>query len=457
MIDLPPEILEKMLNNASACTVALHHVGADQFAVIVGGLSTEGAEYMCRAINKYWPASSQHDLNRIVGLYLDDQFYYLYAKFLPQSNNLLTLLFTPHTPLVRIRQDMTNVMRHVLGQIRVQMQKGKRLEQSLQFMLKFYPAPGQDQSSPPKPGEERAENDGSNNWFKGVAVPDQNNEIPSENSPGWQPILQPDALNAPSTNLQSANQASGEVWVPLDALISDRPWTSPNVEKSADTPEVFTLFTPHEALEPTPAFDKPPDWQPLEETSHPGNDLVRLFHEDFDLQKPGNSPMDEDPHSVGRSEEQKICEAEGEDEETRPHPMDWEDRLEQIKLSDITFYLVPRQVRHCILGELAQRLRNWFPGICKTYGWQLDTLSVRPDYLKWRLRDFPDALIHEMLEIVRARTSQRIFRVFPNLKAGNPTRDFWSQGYLVDRQNRDFSTQILIAHIAKGRKSGEND
>ena len=99
----------------------------------------------------------------------------------------------------------------------------------------------------------------------------------------------------------------------------------------------------------------------------------------------------------------------------------------------------------------------WFPGICETYGWQLDTLSVRPDYIKWHLRDFPDALIHEMLEIVRARTSERIFRVFPNLKAGNPTQDFWSPGYLVDRQNRDFSTQILIAYIAKGRASGQHD
>ncbi len=455
-IDLPPKILEELLDNASACVVALHCVGADQFTVIVGGLSTRGYAQMLRAINKYWPVSTQHDLNRTVGLFLDEQFYYLVVKYLPQSDYLLSLLFSPSTPLVRIRQDMTNAMRHVLGRIRDQMLKGERLEQSLQFMLKPYPAPDSDQNIPSKPAGSWAGNDARSKWFKGEVVPDQKCAKPSENSPGWKPIPQADSQNTASSNLQPENLTADEVWVPLDELMSVGQRSSAEILESSDKPVTSPLFTPYATPDETLSSSNLPDWQPLEEASHPGDDLVRLFHEDFDLQELATHPTVADAPLEGASVARTLSDAELADEETRPHPIDREEAFGQIKLSDITFYLVPRQDRHYILGELAQRLRGWFPGICETYGWQLDTLSVRPDYIKWRLRDFPDALIHEMLEIIRERSSERIFRILPNLQEGNPARDFWSPGYLVDRQNRDFSTQILVAHFSKGRALDQN-
>jgi REP element-mobilizing transposase RayT len=456
-VDLPPETLEELLDRASACAVALQRVGAEQFAVIVGCLSTRGYAQMRRAINKHWTASSQRDLNRTVGLFLDEEFFYLVAKYLPQSDYLLSLLFAPSTPLVRIRQDMTNAMRHVLECIRDQTQNGERLERSLQFVLKPYPTPDSDQKVPSKPAGGRAGNYARSRWFKGETVPDQNNANPSENLPGWQPIPQTGSQNVASQNLQPEDLTGGEAWVPLDELMSGGQRASAKTVESPNKPHTSPFLNRHAIPDEKLPSNNPPDWQPLEEASHPGDDLVRLFHEDFDLQEPATSPTLADAPLEGTSVASTLSEAELAEEETQPHSIDREEAFAQIKLSDITFYLVPRQDAHYILGELAQRLRNWFPEICKTYGWQLDTLSVRPDYLKWRLRDFPDALIHEMLEIVRARTSERIFRVFPNLQKGNPTRDFWSPGYLVDRQNQDFSTQILIAHFAKGKASRQND
>jgi len=123
----------------------------------------------------------------------------------------------------------------------------------------------------------------------------------------------------------------------------------------------------------------------------------------------------------------------------------------EVDVSDVTFYLVPRLDTHHLLGALSHKLRCWLPEICETYGWQLDLIAVRPDYLKWTLRDFPEPLIREMLTILRHKTSERIFRVFPELKKGNPTSDFWSPGYLVDMLNQDFSTQSLISHLSKSR------
>ncbi len=71
----------------------------------------------------------------------------------------------------------------------------------------------------------------------------------------------------------------------------------------------------------------------------------------------------------------------------------------------------------------------------------LDLLSVRPDYLKWSLRDFPELLTRDMLQTVREKTSLWIFRMFPNLQDGADSTDFWAPGYLVDNQNRDFTTR----------------
>ena len=202
---------------------------------------------------------------------------------------------------------------------------------------------------------------------------------------------------------------------------------------------------------------EPGEWQSLEEAPQPEPDLVRLFHEDFEPYELPSAREDEILPEDVPGEAHVDLEPYLSDEETRPHIFKEDDEFDQIKLSDITFYLVPRLNRQYIIGELAQRLREWFPVVCETYGWQLDLLSVRPDYIKWRLHDFPDALIHEMLEIVRKRTSERIFRVFPNLQEGNPTDDFWSPGYLVDRQNQDFSTQVLITHVKPDRHTDQED
>lgn len=437
-IDLPPEILQKLLESASACAAALLLGGAERFTIKAGEISKNGLSQMRQALQRYWPASTQHDLNRYVGVYLDERFYYLFAKFLPHSNYLLSLVFTPQTPLVRIRQDMTDVMRHVLQIIRSQIPKSDGLEQSLQFVIKPYLEPSMGQNIPSVLGRSRVQHAEDDRRKKEEAVPEQTFPKPQDSSPGWR--LLPDSTNfipSPSGSRQ-VSAPSGEAWVPLDGMINSHPSTSPKLEQA-----------------PADEFSRGnlENWQPLEETSQPESDLVRLFHGDLAIKKEPPVLEDESSPPGGPAGEQPKDEGPIEDEATRPHVAHEDREFEQIKLSDITFYLVPHQDKHYLLGELAQRLRDWFPGICETYGWQLDHLSVRPDYIKWRLHDFPDALIHEMLEIVRARTSERIFRVFPNLRQGNPTKDFWSPGYLVDRQNQDFSTQVLIAHVANGRAS----
>lgn len=112
-------------------------------------------------------------------------------------------------------------------------------------------------------------------------------------------------------------------------------------------------------------------------------------------------------------------------------------------LETVSFILVPRDRSHYLLGSLSHNLRNWIPDICKNMGWRLINLSIRPDYLRWALQDFPDYAIPGMLKIFREETSTYIFANYPSLKKDGCSADFWSEGYIVDRKNHNFSTQSL--------------
>lgn len=122
-----------------------------------------------------------------------------------------------------------------------------------------------------------------------------------------------------------------------------------------------------------------------------------------------------------------------------------------IDVADVTFYLAPRQDDHYLLGEIPHMLRRWLPALCEVYGWQLGFIAVRPDYMKWTLRDFPESLNRKMLSIIRRETSKRIFSVFPHLQGGDATGDYWAPGYLVDTQNKEYSTRALMAYVFKSR------
>lgn len=190
-------------------------------------------------------------------------------------------------------------------------------------------------------------------------------------------------------------------------------------------------------------------WQPLTEVSHQEEDLVSIFQDDFETG--AKREREQSPLPARRAQSAFQAQVNTQPVQLTPSLDHWAVGPEIPVATHITFYLAPRQTKHFLIGGLSRQLRQWLPDICATYGWELDLLSVRPDYLKWTLRDFPETLTREMLLTVREKTSQRIFRVFPNLKQGASSPDFWAPGYLVDNQNRDFSTQALMAHVAQNR------
>lgn len=198
-------------------------------------------------------------------------------------------------------------------------------------------------------------------------------------------------------------------------------------------------------------------WQPLAEIVHQEEDLVSILQEDFETA--GKNSVRGEWKPAPKAPEYQPAAAVQSQVDTQPVRVNpalenWTVGVEIPVASAITFYLAPRQTKHFLIGGLSRHLRTWVPELCQTYGWELDLLSIRPDYLKWSLRDFPESLTRDMLQTVREKTSLWIFRVFPNLKEGADSPDFWAPGYLVDSQNRDFTTRALMAHVAQGRLGG---
>ena len=93
--------------------------------------------------------------------------------------------------------------------------------------------------------------------------------------------------------------------------------------------------------------------------------------------------------------------------------------------------LLPRLTEHHLTGELASHVSELTTQLCVAFGWRLEQLSIRPDYLYWMVNVPPNTSPGYLMRIMRQHTSQRLFADFPSLSESNPSGDFWAPGYLI--------------------------
>lgn len=114
--------------------------------------------------------------------------------------------------------------------------------------------------------------------------------------------------------------------------------------------------------------------------------------------------------------------------------------------------LIPRFVQHHLTGDLADKLSTWLPHICVAYGWRLEYLAVRPDYLQWIVNVPPPTPPSYVMRVVRQQTSAKIFEDFPRLKKENPSGDFWAPGYLIMGGSQPHPPQLVKDFITQIRQ-----
>jgi len=93
--------------------------------------------------------------------------------------------------------------------------------------------------------------------------------------------------------------------------------------------------------------------------------------------------------------------------------------------------LIPRFPYHHLTGEIAKRLADWITHLCVAFGWRLEHLSVRPEYVQWLVNVPPNTSPGYLMRTIRQHTSRRMFIDFPPTEEDNPSGDFWAPGYLI--------------------------
>jgi REP element-mobilizing transposase RayT len=148
----------------------------------------------------------------------------------------------------------------------------------------------------------------------------------------------------------------------------------------------------------------------------------------------------------------------GELDETRPHSIT--EVAGRVMMNPITpglynltyaCLLVPRFTSHYLTGDISDRLSEWLPQICIAFGWRLEYLAVRPEYVQWVVNVPPAASPGYLMRIMRQQTSEKIFSEFPRLKKENPSGDFWAPGYLIMGGTQPHPPQLVKDYIKQTR------
>jgi len=342
---------------------------------------------------------------------------------------------------------MTDILRSMIEGQHKDEKRNQPLEQSLQLESK--PSPQPDRVYPKMQMGWRPEQERYVAQDEETAVPEEMNKISSEGNPTESESRKRYLTFGAPVNSSPSQGGQSDQFEDIEAALEDAPWQA--IEEGW-----------------APGFDQPdaenggknvqesplsPTFSIMDDIAESDQDLVDLLHDGFEPEKDDNVV----DGGMSKSKDYLVKELENyrneEWEDTAPiSPQTDEDQWGEL-ISDITFYLVPCLDQHHLVRDLSEQLRSWMQLICAKYGWELILLSVRPDYLKWTLRDFPESLIQEMLRLVRMETSKRIFRIFPELQKDMQEADYWVPGYLVDLQNREFTTQALMAKVARNRLS----
>lgn len=114
--------------------------------------------------------------------------------------------------------------------------------------------------------------------------------------------------------------------------------------------------------------------------------------------------------------------------------------------------LLPRFSDHYLTGEVADKLSEWMPIICVAFGWRLEYVAVRPEYLQWVSNVPPATSPGYVMRIMRTQTSEKIFAAFPGLKKDNPSGDFWAPGYLIMGGTQPHPSQLVKDYIKQVRQ-----
>lgn len=383
-----------------------------------GSLSHEAANEIVAAIVRYWDTQKESDLLRFIRLEATRAEHMLYATRL-SPGVIMALAFDAETPFSTIRS------------------QANRLAQSLSISGRSPETPIPAASVPPvsKPDEPAEPLD---DLLIGEEERDDF-EVPSISS-----ILYDVPPPRPATNVEAA--------LPALSPQANSKEEADEIEYPDAVLETHPSAATHFSREASPAI-------PLHELFQSDrNSKVETLAETRSSQSPAELETTA-PSTPRRPATPVQTHTSGELDETRPSSPNEVIQNRSLEptspgLYNLTYacLLVPRLSSHFLVGDLSEQLSIWMPEICVAFGWRLEFLTVRPEYLQWVVNVPPSSSPGYLMRIVRQQTSERIFANFPRLKKENPSGDFWAPGYLIMGGDRPHPPQLVKDYINQTRQ-----
>jgi REP element-mobilizing transposase RayT len=375
----------------SAAQAALITRG-DNLWAYAGGLSQNAAKELAVTVTRHWDGQKGSDLLRFVRLEATKAEHMLYATRIA-DDIVLALVFDAETPFSTIRT------------------QAGQLAQSLSIPTAEEEKPLAQRSPLP------ASHDAPTEYVE------EEEEGQNEQIPNIADILSDVPPPQPQTQMSSRM-----IPLPDEDLIGTRPSSALNQYSRESSPAIRV--------------------NDLLVSSQ--DETVEHVVQDFDATMPSKSrPRPETP--VRRP-------MPGELDETRPHSITevaGRMMLEPIApgLYNLTYacLLVPRFSSHYLTGDISDRISEWLPQICIAFGWRLEYLAVRPEYVQWVVNVPPATSPGYLMRIMRQQTSEKIFTEFTRLKKENPSGDFWAPGYLIMGGTQPHPPQLVKDYIKQTR------
>ncbi len=372
-----------------------------------GGLSQSAAQEVAQSVTRNWDGQKGSDLLRFIRLESTKAEHMLYATRLG-ADVVLALVFDAETPFSTIRTQ-ANALVTNLGNERPDAQIKTR---PIPNLMNEFPADQLDE--------------------------DEEVEIPPISD-----ILTNIPAPNPSASMRDTSLSAGDE-LPLTREKFDPAVGETRISKALSNATAFSR-------EPSPAI---PLNHLVTSDPHTSPDQTVMTQAQLD-----SVEVTAPSKSRRRPETPVARPAPGELDVTRPGPTTEAARKIQLEPTTAGLYhltyaclLVPRFSSHYLTGDLADALSEWLPNICVAFGWRLEFLAVRPEYLQWVVNVQPNTSPGYLMRIMRQQTSEKVFSDFTRLKKENPSGDFWAPGYLIMGGTQPHPPQLVRDYIRQTRQ-----
>jgi REP element-mobilizing transposase RayT/DNA-binding NarL/FixJ family response regulator len=424
---------EMKSTQALAGLIGIYRPNLDNCSLRVwtGQLTAESAAELITIIFRYWNKDENTDIMRFIRLAEEKRDFLIYATKM-MGDFILVLAYDSKAPLSQIRPQTKNIAQ-VLSTIPPQ-KPDKPKENKVTSLLA---APQAEQSK-------------QNEWVSEVLPNPAQSELEESEGKFRATNEESDSIpkSIPTLSTEEFDEEDLADVPNLTALLGSfpppDPYSPPTPKREVDN-NVFTV--------PEKPLTEWHNWQeaPLPITELPVADSstlnldTRTTDETSEIAEVENYFLAEPPVNAL--------------EDTRPHVVTALTSIGQLEpvsaaLSQLNYtcVLVPRLPQHYLTGELADRLAQWIHQLCLAYGWRLEGIAIRPEYLQWTVQVAPSISPGNLVRIIRQRSSLNIFNQYAILREQNPSGDFWASGYLIVSGIQPPSAQLLREYIIQTRK-----